>query len=400
MLEWCTGYLEKHGDPDPRGSAQWLVGHATGLKRIELYLDMDRVLNAGELDFMRDAVRRRAKGEPLQYLTGSAPFRFITVQVAPGVLIPRPETEVLVSTLLEMLPKAPHRIATDSYSEQELEQILASRHTVADQGQQEGQELQQAESESEQEFGPAFIEAPKVDSGAQSDTMAEEAYGDQPEVGSSAVTAQDGLSEAGASGAHAVAAGAHLPNEGAQGLQRQKAAPLLHVLEIGTGSGCIACSLANERSDVRVTATDISAVAADLARRNAQRLGVSDRVQVICCDLGAGLDSAELGTFDALISNPPYIPTAVYEGLQPEVHDYEPQVALDGGPDGLDFFRRLLPFGLQALKAGAPFTIELHEDSLEQAKQLAEDAGYQDVRIVSDMAGRPRILAARTPQNA
>lgn len=337
MLQWCEGYLRKHGDPDPRGSAQWLVEHATGLSKIELYLDMDRALNASELDFLRDAVRRRAKGEPLQYVTGTAPFRFITVEVRPGVLIPRPETEVLVSELLDMLPKRQRRIALDSHTEDELEQLLAAR-------------------------------AEKLK--AASDT-AEDAS-DQPESAtedSASAPADD--EEAGES--------------------------LLQVLEIGTGSGCIACSIATERPDVQVTATDISPIAVDLARSNAQRLGVADRVSVIECDLGDGIVPEALGTFDALVSNPPYIPTAVYEGLQPEVHDYEPKLALDGGPDGLDFYRRLVPFALRALKAGGAFAVELHEVCLDAAKELTEQAGFVQVAIVRDLNGKPRVIKARKP---
>lgn len=371
MLDWCTGYLGKHGDTDPRGSAQWLVSHATGLEKIELYLNLDRVLNAGELDFMRDAVRRRAKGEPLQYLTGSAPFRFITVEVAPGVLIPRPETEVLVSTFLDMLPAAPKRVATDSYTSEELERLLASKR-ADDRPAGDVPHVDDA-PDAEQEFAPAFIEAPKP---------GQQAPGD--EAGLEAVPAP------------AVPDSPTAPVTGPAA--KAAVSPALHVLEIGTGSGCIACSLASERPDVQVTATDISSNAVALARRNAQRLKVADRVEVIDCDLGAGLAPETMGTFDGLISNPPYIPTAVYQGLDAEVHDYEPQLALDGGPDGLDFFRRLLPFGLKALRPGAPFAVELHEESLDQAKRLAEDAGYTETRIVADMAGRPRILAARTPR--
>lgn len=337
MLQWCEGYLRRHGDPDPRGSAQWLVEHATGLSKIQLYLDMDRALNASELDFLRDAVRRRAKGEPLQYLTGTAPFRFITVEVRPGVLIPRPETEVLVSELLDMLPKRQRRIALDSHTEDELEELLAAR----------AEKLRAASDET-----------------ASSDGQSEE--GDGGEAGDSA--SNDGEDDS-----------------------------LLQVLEIGTGSGCIACSIATERPDVQVTATDISPVAVELARANAQRLGVSDRVSVIECDLGEGIVPEALGTFDGLISNPPYIPTAVYEALDSEVHDYEPKLALDGGLDGLDFYRRLLPFALQALKPGGAFAVELHEDCLDTAKELTQQAGFACIDIVADLNGKPRVIKARKP---
>lgn len=339
MLGWCEGYLGKHHDPDPRASAQWLVEHATGLRKIELYLNMDRALDSAELDFLRDAVRRRAKGEPLQYLTGTAPFRFITVEVSPGVLIPRPETEVLVSELLDMLPKRPRRIALDSHTEDELEKLLSER----------GERLRAA-------AGKAAADAAEREGGSDGD-------------------------------------------EGVPGGSDATDAPALQVLEIGTGSGCIACSIASERPDIQVTATDISPIAVDLARRNAQKLGVSDRVSVIECDLGDGIVPEALGTFDALVSNPPYIPTSVYEGLEAQVHDYEPRLALDGGPDGLDFYRRLLPFSVSALKPGGAFAVELHEDCLDEAAKLARQAGFAHVDIACDLNGKPRIVKARKPKS-
>ena len=95
-LDWCEGYLARAQDVNPRVSAQHLLSFATGLSRIELYAHHDRPLSPDERDTLRDAVRRRAAGEPLQYIQGTAPFRFIELEVAPGVLIPRPETEVLV----------------------------------------------------------------------------------------------------------------------------------------------------------------------------------------------------------------------------------------------------------------------------------------------------------------
>lgn len=281
MLSWCEGYLDRHGDTDSRRSAQWLVGEACGLERIELYMDLDRPLSSEERATLRDTVKRRAQGEPLQYITGSAAFRYIAVKTAPGVLIPRPETEVLVSTLLDDLD------------------------------------------------------------------------------------------------------------------ERGVAEPL--ICEIGTGTGCIACSIAYERERARVIATDIAPAACALARENAADLALSGRVEVLECDLGTGIDEALLGTFDALISNPPYIPTDVYEGLDAEVRDFEPALALDGGADGLDVFRRLLAFGLRALKPGGSLAIELYEGHLDEAAAAAWEAGYDEVAIVEDLTGRPRVLHARKP---
>ena len=103
-LDWTVGYLERKGDENPRISAQWLLAEACGLSRIELYTRLDQPLSMGERDVLRGYVTRRGQGEPLQYITGEVGFRHISVQVRPGVLIPRPETEVLVSEVLAALP--------------------------------------------------------------------------------------------------------------------------------------------------------------------------------------------------------------------------------------------------------------------------------------------------------
>ena len=106
-LDWTVGYLERKGDESPRISAQWLLSEACGLSRIELYANFERPLSMDERDALRGYVTRRGRGEPLQYITGEVGFRHITVRVRPGVLIPRPETEVLVSEALALLPPAP-----------------------------------------------------------------------------------------------------------------------------------------------------------------------------------------------------------------------------------------------------------------------------------------------------
>ena len=99
-LNWCQGYLERHGDENPRLSAQWLLSYATGLSRIEVYTNFDKPLSCEERAFLRDAVTRRGTGEPLQYIQGKAPFRYLMIHVRPGVLIPRPETELIVDEVI------------------------------------------------------------------------------------------------------------------------------------------------------------------------------------------------------------------------------------------------------------------------------------------------------------
>lgn len=317
-LDWTVGYLERKGDDNPRISAQWLLAEACGISRIELYMHLDQPLSMNEREILRGYVTRRGKGEPLQYITGSVGFRHIAVQVRPGVLIPRPETEVLVSEALALLPPAPRPRAKDD------EEPLAADH---------GGDAAEVEPLVDDVIPPIPAEEPEFE-------------------------------------------------------------PLL-VADLCTGSGCIACSIAYEHPFTQVFASDIAPEAVTLARENAAALGLGERVSVIGCDLGEGIPSEVVSTLDLVVSNPPYVPTAVLANIPREVAVYEPELALDGGADGLDVFRRLLTFCTHALKPGGGFAFELHETCLDDAAALAAEAGFVDVRIVADLAGRPRVLVGR-----
>jgi len=160
-----------------------------------------------------------------------------------------------------------------------------------------------------------------------------------------------------------------------------------NILDIGTGSGAIAVTLALE-TQVRVTATDVSAAALRVARQNAAALGA--RVDFVACDLGAAF--AE-GSFDLVVSNPPYIAERYRAGLQAEVRDHEPALALFGGEDGLAIYRRLVPEAIRLLRPGGWLMMELGD--AHAVREIC--AGWNDVEIVNDLAGIPRVLVARRP---
>ncbi|MEY8562368.1 HemK/PrmC family methyltransferase [Eggerthellaceae bacterium 3-80] len=332
-LDWTVGYLESKGDENPRLSAEWLLSKATGLTRIELYVNFDRPLTQAERDIFHDYVVQRACGKPLQYITGEVAFRHLILSVSPGVLIPRPETEVLVSEALKLLPQPPRPRAREEFASDDEE--------------------------------------------ATSEQAAESALDDSR-------VACD------------------------KGEEQHNSPEKLLVADIGTGSGCIAASLAYEHPLVQVVATDISPQAVALARNNVAKYELDERVRVLEGNLGEPILAADahassdkiplMGRFDLIVSNPPYIPTAVLQTIPDEVLNFEPTLALDGGEDGLSVLRLLLPFTLNALKPGAAFVFELHEDCLEEARTSAEDAGFTDVRIVEDLAGRQRLLIGHTPQ--
>ncbi|NTW29357.1 MAG: peptide chain release factor N(5)-glutamine methyltransferase [Coriobacteriia bacterium] len=279
-LGWTQTYLAEKGDVSPRRSAEWLLSAATGLSRVELYAYYDRPLSADERTSLREGVRRRAAGEPLQYVTGEVAFRHIVLKVRPGVLIPRPETEVLVDAGLP-----------------------AAREAVAARG---------------------------------------EAL----------------------------------------------------VADLCTGSGCIALSLASEVEGARVFATDLSPTAVEVAISNAERLGLGNRVTVFEGDLFAPLPQELLGGLDLVIANPPYIPTSDMAELPAEVAGFEPHLALDGGADGLAIYRRILSDARAWLRVGGILAVELDVSRVKTAALEAQE-WYEEVRVVSDLTGRGRIVTAR-----
>jgi release factor glutamine methyltransferase len=159
------------------------------------------------------------------------------------------------------------------------------------------------------------------------------------------------------------------------------------ILDIGTGSGAIAVTLALE-TKARVIAADISQAALRVAQQNAHALHA--RIEFAACDLGAAF--AE-GSFDLIVSNPPYIPARDRASLQPEVRDHEPALALFGGEDGLSIYRRLIPEATRLLRPGGWLMMELGDASA--VRELC--AGWADVEVANDLAGIPRVLIARKP---
>jgi len=160
------------------------------------------------------------------------------------------------------------------------------------------------------------------------------------------------------------------------------------VLDIGTGSGALAVTLALESEREVVVATDISAGALRVARENARRHGA--RVHLVKTDLAAGLR----GPFDLVVSNPPYIPEAEIEHLQHEVRDWEPRVALAGGADGAEPYRRIVPEAERILRPGGWLVVEIGY-LIEAAVRAALGAGWSEVETGFDLAGLPRVVSAR-----
>ena len=170
------------------------------------------------------------------------------------------------------------------------------------------------------------------------------------------------------------------------------AAPAPCVLDFGTGTGCLAIALATQFKAAQVHALDISEAALALARANAQRHGLTERVAF---HLGDGFGALPTGLrFDLIISNPPYIPSQEIEVLQPEVRDFDPRAALDGGEDGLDFYRLLAREAPDWLEAGGGLFAEFGDGQESALPGLFNEAGWRAVTVHRDLTDRPRVLEA------
>ena len=333
ILDWTRDDLARHGDEHPRLSAEWLLSAVTGKSRVQLYLDFDQPLEPAELAAMRQAIQRRRAGEPLQYVTGEMPFRHIVIHCERGVLIPRPETEILVDAALEGVDAA-----------------IARREGT---GAEKGAPL-------EEEDAAAKTGAPASEQAAVDEEPAAAAAEKEPPAPLDPATVP---------------------------------ASWARVADLCCGTGCIALSVASERDRCAVWAGDLSPQAAGLTERNRDALSLQDRVAVAQGDLFSALPPELCGTLDVLVSNPPYIPSAVVPTLPQEVVGFEPGIALDGGEDGLDLFRRLLVGAPEWLAPGGMLCVELFEESLDQAAELAcAQGGWASVEARQDLAGRPRVL--------
>ena len=163
-------------------------------------------------------------------------------------------------------------------------------------------------------------------------------------------------------------------------------------LDVGTGSGCVALALAAEDPFVRLVATDIDPGALAVARRNAAQLGLARRVEFVLSDLFADVGERP---FDLVVSNPPYIPADEYVTLEPNVRDYEPRLALYGGVDGLDFYRRLVPGAALLLRPGGTLALEVGAGQADAVTGIIDAAGaYEAAARRGDLSGVPRVVYA------
>jgi release factor glutamine methyltransferase len=277
QLDAATTALEAAGLSSARVDAEWLLAGLLGLGRAAARMDLAETIPAPIAERYADAVSRRARREPLQRILGWEEFRGVRVRLTDAVLVPRPETEMLVEWALALLPRPSGR------------RLLA--------------------------------------------------------------------------------------------------------VDLGTGSGCIACSLASERPDLDVVAVDLSPAAAAVARDNAWALALGGRVRVVAADLLDGI--LDLGA-DLIVSNPPYLPTALVPELAPEVRIHEPRLALDGGGDGLALIRRIAATARRCLRPSGALAVETAGgDQARAAAALLRAAGWGQVAVRADLVRIDRFVAGR-----
>jgi release factor glutamine methyltransferase len=274
--------LRRAGTESPELTADLLISFVIERDRVFIISHPEYPLDDDSRARLNTLTARRARGEPLQYLTGEREFYGRGFHVTPDVLIPRPETEFLVEAAI------------------------------------------------------GFIRE-----------------------------------------------------------NRKRLPSLIRFADVGTGSGCIAVSLLCEMPDAFCHAMDCSLPALAVAGKNARRHGVIGRMTRLCGDLLTSVAPREC--FDLILSNPPYVARMDYNNLPVEVREHEPSLALFGGGDGFEIYRRLIPASFRRLSAGGCLILELGDGQAEEVERLAAEAGFSTEKAVKDLQGISRCVAARKP---
>ena len=269
----AAGILQQAGISEARREAGSLLERVIDRDRTFIIGHAEQQISPEQSKTFREFVTRRAKGEPLQYITGRQAFFGLDFKVTKDVLIPRPETELLVETAL--------KLAADSQIE---------------------------------------------------------------------------------------------------------------ICDVGTGSGCIVIALLHELPQASAVAIDVSEAALEVARRNASRHSVADRISFVASDCFSALTN-DSPQFDFIVSNPPYIATAAIQTLQREVRDHEPRLALAAGPEGLLIIKRLLAESSAFLKQGGYLLIEIGFDQAAAIESMVDSARWKLLDIHQDLQGIPRVVA-------
>ena len=280
LLDWTSAYLGQAGVDQPRLCAEILLAETLGCQRIELYTNFDQCPDPQQLARYRQWVRRCAQHEPVAYLVGHAHFYSLDFKVTPAVLVPRPETELLVSEAIHCL--------------------------------------------------------------------------------------------------------------------RQSTRPTVDVLDLCTGSGCIAVAVATHVVEAEIVAADNCTDALAVAAENIERHDLQQRVRLCRSDLFAQVEESGKALFDLIVTNPPYIAADQFEKLDPNVRDHEPEQALLAGDDGLDVIRAILDQAEPYLADSGALMMEIAFDQAAAVTELFQQTGYLgEIESVRVQLGHQRVVKAR-----
>ncbi len=378
ILKWAADFFRAKGVSEPRASAEVLLAHALNLSRLDLYLRHDQPLTPEELARFKALIIRRRHGEPPAYITGRKEFWSLDFKVTPAVLIPRPETEILVQALLEASqPKT-------GYRDQGSESRVRSTHQ---------NDLTQSRKDAK-----ALTEdrVPKTEYRDQGSGISSEfAVNETPSLSMPWIIGdlKDRGHDPGARDqgpAKEIGGQSQTPKTE----NRKPKTDLLWGLEVGTGSGAVVIALARELPEMRWVGIDISDGALTVARDNARRHGVAERIHFIRGDLMSGIKAEP--RFHLVAANLPYVPRPVWEHLPADIKDFEPREALLGGDDGLALLSPLISQAHRVLASGGRLALEVADGMAPKVvEMLQETEAYRSVEILKDYQGADRVVLAR-----
>lgn len=387
LVKVSADYLARKQVPNPRLDAEALLCAVMGLKRrVDLYAGFERALSEAELAAYRELIKRRSAREPVSRILGRREFMGLNFAVTPDVLSPRPETELLVGAALELFsPRRPREAAAEGGAAEaqagdeaapaisaEMEQLLDSYAEDApdDGGDGVGEEVSRGDT-TIHAAGPGT--RARIAARAERERRAHSAY------------------RPAANGAGGAANPANPANTATAADESARAA---RVLDLGTGSGCVAVSVAALLPSARVVAVDASPGALSVAKKNAAAANVADRVRFRQGDWFGGCRDGEV--FDAILSNPPYLVEGD-DAIWPEVSRYDPPAALYGGRDGLDCYRRIIPDAPEWLAPDGWLFLEVGAGQAGRVSEMLRRRGFRGVGIVQDYGGVERVVRAMAP---
>lgn len=375
LLTTTTEFFKKKGIPSARLDAELLMAETLRCSRVQLYTRFDQPLTPEELATVRGLVTRRGAREPVAYLLGRKEFWSLDFVVGPGVLVPRPDTEILVEEAIKLLGGARLR-------KPERKALPWNAEVVA------------LAEKAREEAAAKAAEGPGAEKVIQLKTEGLEPEEVPVEPGAGVL----GGSEPPRGQAERALGGPEQKLGGKDSTAVLNDEPRL-VLDLCTGSGIIPIVLARE-TGARCVGVDVSTEALEFARKNAERHAPTGAVALLQGDLFAPVPKRFLGRFDLLTSNPPYIPKKVLETLEPEVHKHEPALALLGGDDGLSFYRRLVAEVKAWVKPGGWVLFEVGTARQGEAVVgLLNAAGLTGGVLLRDLAQQVRVVKVQIPRS-